>query len=418
MENRKNKTSEEKMKQITFIHAADLHLDSPMTGLKTLPHPIFNRLKESTFASFSKIVDAAIHHRVDFVILAGDLFDGEDRSIRAQTRFRKEMERLARYGIPVYIVHGNHDHLGGKWLNIPFPENVFVFPGEVKMHTFKKNDGTTVSLYGFSYPERNVLEKRVDEYEKQGEADFHIGILHGNLEGSSEHDRYAPFTVNDLLDKQFDYWALGHIHKRMQLYADPPIVYPGNIQGRHRKETGEKGCYLVSLSESAHELAFIPTSDVIWDEVEVDASDAATLADLHQLCAKAMDDLRKDDIGVIVTIKLKGVALPDQEKVLFDREELLLALQDEERDGESSFVWPVDLLIEEVEVFTRDTLSFEADFFQELFKTIDTYENWEECLAPLYRSSQARKYLTPLSRAEKEQMVQEAEKMLIQLLKK
>lgn len=404
------------MKTVTFIHAADLHLDSPMVGLKHLPKPIFERLKESTFQSLNKIIDAAIKHRVDFVILAGDLFDGEDRSLRALTRFRKQIERLEALQIPVFIVHGNHDHLDGKWSNFLMPSNAFVFSAETQVKTVRKSDHTSINLYGFSYPKRHVIEKRIDSYIKKEGADFHIGILHGQFEGNSEHGSYAPFSLPDLLAKQFDYWALGHIHKRLHLSEEPPVIYPGNIQGRHKKEIGEKGCYLVTLTETSAALDFIPTSDVIWEEIEVDVLDAVTVSDLYQLCRKKMEEIRKESEGVLLSLKLINVDLNDQHGDIFSSGELLETLMEEEKE-EISFVWPVDIVIEEKNKWERAQLLNEADFYGELFDAIDTFHTIDDCLASLYQHSSARKFIDKLSQDEKDQLLKDAESILVQLLK-
>lgn len=154
------------MSQLQFIHTADLHLDSPFIGLQYLPKTILNRIQESTFASFIKIVDNAISLKVDFVLIAGDLYDGEDRSIKAQARLRKQMIRLEQAGIEVFILHGNHDHLGGNWTTIDMPSNVHVFSSSVEMKSFITKKGQRVHIYGFSYPERHVTEKRINEYKK------------------------------------------------------------------------------------------------------------------------------------------------------------------------------------------------------------------------------------------------------------
>ena len=160
------------MKSISFIHGADLHLDSPMVGLSYLPKEIFERLKESTFTALSHLVDAAIVHEVDFVILAGDLFDEQDRSVRAQIRLQKEMERLNKEEIEVFVIHGNHDHLNGDWVHLDFPKNVHVFPErvEVKFHTTKTN--AVAHLYGFSYPTRHLENNYLSQYRKKKEQIF------------------------------------------------------------------------------------------------------------------------------------------------------------------------------------------------------------------------------------------------------
>ena len=206
--------------------------------------------------ALTNVVNAAIRHEFDFVILAGDLFDEQDRSIRAQTRLRKEMERLKEHEIEVFAVHGNHDHLNGDWVHIEMPDNVHIFPDHVETKVYTTQN-TVVHLYGFSYPTRHLEDNHLSQYFKKEGADFHIGILHGHYEGNSEHSRYASFTTKDLLEKKFDYWALGHIHKRQIIHNSPYISYPGNIQGRNRKEVGEKGCYLVKMSEQETNLEFI-----------------------------------------------------------------------------------------------------------------------------------------------------------------
>jgi DNA repair exonuclease SbcCD nuclease subunit len=159
------------MQEISFIHCADLHLDSPMIGLKNLPSSIKHRLQESTFTAFKKIIDEAIQRKVDFVIIAGDIYDGEDRSLRAQIRFRQEMERLEQQGIAVFIIHGNHDHLSGKWIQMKFPDNVHIFPANVSKFEYKK-ENTKVHLYGFSYESRHLYKRMIDHYQKENEADM------------------------------------------------------------------------------------------------------------------------------------------------------------------------------------------------------------------------------------------------------
>ncbi|MFL6558068.1 MAG: exonuclease SbcCD subunit D, partial [Bacillus sp. (in: firmicutes)] len=300
------------MKKISFIHAADLHLDSPMVGLKHLPQNIFTRVKESTFTAFKKVIDAAIDYQVDFVILAGDLFDGEDRSLRAQSRFRTEMLKLAKEEIPVYVVHGNHDHLNGTWVNLEMPANVHVFNSEVETKVLLTKNGEIIYLYGFSYPTRHVYDRKIDDYMKKEGADFHIGILHGNESAGVEHDNYAPFLVSDLHQKDFDYWALGHIHKRAVLSETPPVIYPGNIQGRNRKETGVKGIYHVTLTDLEKKMNFLETADIIWEETEVDAASAKNFLEVLQLCQTTINSVRSEQKGTLLSLLLKNVQLEDE----------------------------------------------------------------------------------------------------------
>lgn len=403
------------MKKISFIHAADLHLDSPMVGLKHLPATIFTRVKESTFTALKKLTATAIEQRVDFVILAGDLFDGEDRSLRAQSRFRTEMLKLSEQEIPVYVVHGNHDHLNGSWVHLDMPENVHVFHSEVETKRLQTKSGEIVHLYGFSYPTRHVFARKIDDYMKIAGADFHIGILHGNESSGTEHDNYAPFSVSDLQEKDYDYWALGHIHKRSVLSETPPIIYPGNIQGRNKKETGTKGFYHVTLTELEAKKDFVETSDIVWEKVDVDAASASSFHDVLQLCQSTIEHFRRDKTGTLLTLILKNIQLEDDQEKRSLNSELLDLLLEEEKEG-VSFVWVVDLTITESQQIDKEQLKMEANFYAELFETIDHYDDVDNSLAPLYEHQLGRKYLSHLLETEQEELIEKAEKLLIELL--
>ncbi|HAQ06014.1 MAG TPA: DNA repair exonuclease [Bacillus bacterium] len=406
------------MKQVKFIHTADLHLDSPMVGLRHLPKIIFDRLQESTFIALRNITDAAIQHEVDFIVIAGDIYDEEDRSIRAQAVFRNEMNRLADKGIKAFVIHGNHDYLGGNRIQIDFPENVFFFKEQLETAAFIKSEGTVVHLYGFSYPERHVTERWIEQYGITPGADFHIGLLHGHFEGASDHGKYAPFRLSELLDKGYDYWALGHIHKRALLCEQPPVVYPGNPQGRNRKEQGDKGAYIVSLSESGSEITFFETADIIWEEIVIDGKDAARFNDVYQLCLRTLEENRRGGKGVILSVHIASLdSSLNEVKEKIDCGELLELLQEEEKN-ESSFVWVHRLTYEENSVINRGELIKQSDFYQELFNSIEHYDDITTALTPLFQHSQARRYLSGMSEYEKEKLVQGAEKMLLELLHK
>lgn len=395
------------MKEIKFIHAADLHLDSSFKGLRKLPEKLLHHIKESTFAALQTIIDEAISREVDFVLFSGDLYDGENRNLRTQVRFRKEMERLERYGIQAYIIHGNHDHLGGKWISIEQPNNVHIFSSLSEVKEFKKKDSLTY-IYGYSYPTQHVNQSIVDKYEKKAGADYHIGMLHGSVEGQSEHSRYAPFTVDELLQKSFDYWALGHIHKRQELAASPPIVYPGNIQGRHKKESGVKGCYYVKLQDKHAHLQFVPTSTIVWNSCDITIEENDTLDQLLTKCRQALEQLRNSSYGVLVEIKLSN----HHEFMLYDQfHDDLLAILQEEEEYREDFVYPYTISLAEVVI---------TDQNHPILELINSYEWTEqdvfEAIQPLFKHSLGRKYITALSPEEKKQLIKEAKQMLSLLL--
>ncbi|SFA80061.1 MULTISPECIES: DNA repair exonuclease [unclassified Bacillus (in: firmicutes)] len=403
------------MKQIKFIHAADLHLDSPMQGLKHLPKEIITRLRESTFTAFKKITEAALQHSVDFVVLAGDLYDGEDRSIKAQARFKKEMEKLAAAQIPVYIIHGNHDHLNGTWIKLDMPESVHIFNENVEVSKLKTKSDAVVHLYGFSYEQRHVIERKIDSYMKKDWADFHIGILHGQDGADSNHAAYAPFQVQDLLEKKFDYWALGHIHKRAILCESPPIVYPGNIQGRHKKELGEKGCYLVTLTEREAELDFIATADVVWKEIQLDITSAKHFQDVYSLCRQTIENNRENGKGTLLSMSLEN---QETETFLTPSlvSELLEVLQDEEKEM-NAFVWLIDLNVMNTNVMSLPNTIYESEFLGELFAEAESIENIEQAISVLYDHHHlGRKYLSPLEEKEEQELIMKAQTLLANLL--
>ncbi|MFB7302999.1 metallophosphoesterase family protein [Heyndrickxia sporothermodurans] len=406
------------MKKIRFIHTADLHLDSPFKGLQYLPNSIFKRIQESTFSAFTKIVDNAISMNVDFVLICGDLYDGEDRSIKAQARLRRQMERLQEAGIEAFVLYGNHDHLGGNWTTIEMPPNVHLFSSEVEMKSYISKDGVKVHIYGFSYPERHVIEKKINDYEKIDGADLHIGMLHGHCEGSSTaHQPYAPFSLTDLIEKKMDYWALGHIHKQQLLHPEynPYIVYPGNIQGRHKKESGKKGCLAVELSE--HETTFkqIETADIIWENLTLDATSIKTFSDLYGLCKKEIENLRLPTQGMLLQIDIENIDGLEKDALNKIRNgELLEVLQDGE-EYEESFVWTYRIDYLDNHLVTE----VESAFKQELEVTIaelNRVEVFDEATTDLFGHILSSRYLDTLSEEEKKELINEAEQMVYELL--
>ncbi|MEI5906439.1 DNA repair exonuclease [Bacillus spongiae] len=378
------------MSSIRFIHTADLHLDSPFIGLNSLPKEVFQKIYNSTFRSFERIIEKAIDLEVDFVIISGDLYDGEDRSIKAQARLQKQLQRLHKASIPVFIIHGNHDHLGGRWHDLPLPNNVHIFKEQVEGVTIQTKNHNTVHLYGFSYRERHVFERKIAEYPIiRQKSDYHIGILHGS-EGSVEnhHEPYAPFTITDLIKKGMDYWALGHIHKTQTLSMEPAIVYPGNIQGRHRKEQGEKGCYEVTLSKEEVSLDFIATQEVVWIKEQVSLNEGSIFADFFSQLQHIKKKYRALYCGTLLEIEVVG----DYPKSIADAiqsGELIQSLQDGE-EFEERFVWTYSLYLQKNTEKVGNSL-----LFSELSSTIEKWGavEWEETISALYFHPQANRYL-------------------------
>ena len=225
------------------------------------------------------------------------------------------------------------------------PENVHIFSDKVEVKTYE-NSEAVVHLYGFSYPTRHVEDNQLVKYIKKEGADFHIGILHGHSEGNSDHGRYASFTTKELMEKNFDYWALGHIHKRQIIQNSPFIVYPGNIQGRNRKELGEKGCYLVQMTAQETQIDFIETADIIWEHVRVDCKNINSFQDLYFHLQKIIEEKRLNGKGVLLIMTLLNIQLIEKEWISLKNGELLQVLQEDEK-GQNSFVWPIAIDIQD-----------------------------------------------------------------------
>lgn len=292
---------------IKFIHAADLHLDTPFSGLEQTSKELAEKLRVAPYESLANIVDAAIEEAVDFVLLAGDLYNTKRVNIKAQSLFVEQLNRLAEAEIKVFLIRGNHDFLteDEKTLTLPFPENVYTYDADVSTHIAETKQSKRVAVTGFSYETQWVFDRKIEEYpNRAANVDLHIGLLHGSADGlEATEANYAPFTVNEMRAKNYDYWALGHIHQRQQLAEN--IHYSGNIQGLHKNETGPKGCLLVEWSNREQKINFIPTAPIIWESVEVDISSIQNVADLFETLRGEMKDLGAEH-EVLVHLTLRS----------------------------------------------------------------------------------------------------------------
>ncbi|MDR5758058.1 DNA repair exonuclease [Caballeronia sp. LZ035] len=273
-----------------FIHAADIHLDSPLHGLSAYADAPADMLRNATREAFSKLVSVAVDEQVDFMIIAGDLYDGTWRDHNTGIFFCREMGRLRRAGIPVYVLFGNHDAESEMTSQLQLPDNVHTFSAR-KPQTFRI-DALKVALHGHSFKEKAVTTNLVTAYPAPVAGYFNIGVLHTALEGAALHANYAPCSVAELHAKQYHYWALGHVHEYAIWQDASTIVFPGNLQGRNIRETGRRGAVLVTVSDAEEvsvERLFI---DVLrWEAVSVDASQAATLDEVARAVGRALEAL-------------------------------------------------------------------------------------------------------------------------------
>lgn len=250
-----------------FLHASDLHVDSPLRGLDRYDGAPVERLRTATRGALGRLVDKALDERVDFVLFSGDIYDRDWQDFHTGLYFREQLVRLARAGIRVFIVQGNHDAQGVISRQLVLPPNVTVFSSRTAQ-TFRI-DELSVAIHGRSFPERVVDEDLVPSYPAPLPGCFNIGMLHTSLTGRPGHDTYAPTDLTTLMAKGYDYWALGHVHVREVVSEQPRIVFPGNLQGRHANETGAKGCELVTVEAGRMEAEFVALDVVRWSQVAV-----------------------------------------------------------------------------------------------------------------------------------------------------
>ncbi len=256
------------MTSFRFIHTADIHLDSPLKGLAGYDGPAVECIRTATRQAFDNLMTEAIDQKVDFVVIAGDLYDGDWRDYQTGLFFVRQMGRLAKANIPAFVLHGNHDAESQITRRLTMPEGVNVFSTR-KPETFTVKE-LGVALHGQSFRQRDVTDNLAAAYPEPVDGVFNIGVLHTGMGGMGGHANYAPCTVDDLVAKGYDYWALGHVHHGVVLHQNPHVVFPGNLQGRHIRETGPKGAYLVSVEDrEIVEFGPLHTDVVRWAHLQV-----------------------------------------------------------------------------------------------------------------------------------------------------
>jgi DNA repair exonuclease SbcCD nuclease subunit len=290
-----------------FLHAADIHLDSPLKGLEVYEDAPVDEIRGATRRAFDNLIDLAVEEEVGFVLLAGDLYDGDWKDYNTGLFFVDRMGRLRKANIPVFIVSGNHDAASQINKALPLPENVTLFPTRKPTTVLLENLG--VAIHGQGYSSRAVLDNIAAGYPQRDPHYFNIGLLHTALNGRPGHEPYAPCSPDDLRSKGYDYWALGHIHQREVVSRDPWIVFPGNIQGRHVQETGTKGATLVTLEEGQVTQVEHRELDVLrWALCQVNLSECETTGAVSEQVRLAMEreQNRADGRTLAVRLVLEG----------------------------------------------------------------------------------------------------------------
>lgn len=265
----------------TFLHAADLHLGSPLRGLSLRDRELAERFGAATREAFETLITRALEEKIAFAIFAGDIFDGEGKDATAALFFNRQIARLTREKVRVYLLKGNHDADNVVTRKLPPPELAHEFPSR-KAETFLIED-LRVALHGRGFGERAEIDNFVLGYPDPKAGWLNIGVLHSSLDGRPNHDPYAPCALDDLRARNYDYWALGHVHAHEVVCEDPYVVYPGNLQGRSIRECGEKGAVLVDVEDGAiKKVRRLLVDRARFTEILVDASALETPEDLRR----------------------------------------------------------------------------------------------------------------------------------------
>jgi hypothetical protein len=291
------------MKMFRFIHAADLHLDSPLRGLEQHEGAPIEVLRGATRRALGALVELAIREQAAFVVISGDVYDADWKDYSTGLFFRGQMARLCEKQIPVYLLFGNHDAASVISKKLTLPDNVHVF--STRSPESKELPDLNVVLHGRGFPNRAILENFAVDYPAALPGKLNIGLLHTSLNGRPGHDTYAPCSVDDLRGKNYSYWALGHIHQPEVVCEDPWVVYAGNSQGRHINESGPRGCWLVTINDlEVESVEFRELDSVRWASLNIDLSGVSAEPEALRVAETALTEAVKAADGRLVACRV------------------------------------------------------------------------------------------------------------------
>ena len=418
------------MPRIRFAHAADLHLDSPFKGLRAAaPGHVADALYAATFKAWENIVDLCIAEQVDALLVAGDIYDGADRSLRAQLKFVEGLKKLDEAGVRSFVCHGNHDPLDGWEARLDYPPSCKRFGPEWECSPVFRDDPDRAVVYGISYPTRQVTENLALKLSPVEPGPFSIGLLHANVGGNREHEPYAPCSLSDLEASGIDYWALGHVHSRQVLRErGPTVAYPGNPQGRQPNESGARGLYLVEVEDGGGiRLEFRPVDMVRWETLPVNIRDFET----EQALLDGLDDKLGDlldsaeERSLVVRIQLQGRGELHRSLRRPNTIDGILEKLNGEWAAQTPFAWCERIEDQSTLPFDREAHRRGADFLAEVLNRVDQAKGDKGLLArlgegldDLYQHHRFRRQLSECA-PDAEQLAEllgEAEAMVVDLL--
>lgn len=295
-----------------FIHSADLHLDSPLRSLALRDAALADSVDTATRQALMRMVDLCLVERVNALVLAGDLYDGSQTSMKTARFLGDQISRLDEAGIRVFIIRGNHDALSKISHELVFPESVKIYTGHAEAVLVQPEaSDPPVYIHGLSFAQAHVTESLLRKYKPAVSGAVNIGILHTSLGGAPGHDLYSPCSLAELGETGFHYWALGHIHKRSvnRLPNGCTIVMPGMPQGRDIGEAGAKSVTLVTIRDNgAVETEERVVGPARFEKLTINVADSLTWEDLvrhlRRTLTKARDDIKAEQL--IARVRLTG----------------------------------------------------------------------------------------------------------------
>ena len=295
-----------------FVHTADIHLDSPLKSLAMRNVSLYDLISNATRQAFVRIVDLCLNEEVDALLIAGDLYDGDQTSMKTARFFAEQLHRLDVAGIKTFILRGNHDALSKITKELVFPESVTTFGGRAQAITLDRAGALPeIVIHGLSFSDSRAPESLLPKYRAPTPSAVNIGMMHTSLNGAPGHDPYAPCSVADLDGSGFAYWALGHIHKRATYIGASVVVMPGNPQARDINENGQKSVSLVTVDDDGTiSVEERNVSIAQFERLNLDIADIADWRDLIAEVAQALAKLRAavTTEHLIVRLRLAGVS--------------------------------------------------------------------------------------------------------------
>ena len=397
------------MPRLRFVHAADLHLDSPFRGIRNdAPPQVADALAQATFDAYQNIINMCLRDQVDALLVAGDIYDGADRSLRAQLRFVQGLGQLDAAGIRSFICHGNHDPLDGWEARLDLPEGCVRFGPEVASFPVFPGEPQRATVHGVSYQTREVRENLSPLFAGAASGTgFSIGLLHANVGSNPDHDSYAPCSVADLAETGLNYWALGHVHTRQVLRErNPVIVYPGNSQGRHPNEQGARGVYLVEVDDyGTVRLEFRAMDVVRWEMLPLDIGALETEQGLIDAATSLAEGALDTAEGRPVVARLILTGRGPLHRWLRSGDSTA-AIQEQINDhcaNRATWLWCEGVQLDTASPVDRELVAQREDFVGDLARLAGEMQNsdeamveFRELLQPLYSRREVREFLRDL----------------------